>query len=146
MKRKINFSGKKAMFIWFIYSFLHTRWDFFFFTSKMPIHEKNQFIWWIYLNNDDRLSIQFSSVAQYIWLFVTPWTATCQELARTHVHWVDDTTQASHPLSSSSLSAFNLSQHQGLFQWANSSHQVAKVLEFQLQHQSFRWIFRTNFL
>ena len=145
MKRKINFGGKKAMFIWFIYSFLHTRWDFFF-TSKMPIHEKNQFIWWIYLNNDDRLSIQFSSVAQYIWLFVTPWTATCQELARTHVHWVDDTTQASHPLSSSSLSAFNLSQHQGLFQWANSSHQVAKVLEFQLQHQSFQWIFRTNFL
>ena len=44
----------------------------------MPIHEKNQFIWWIYLNNDDRSSIQFISVAQYLWLFVTPWTATCQ--------------------------------------------------------------------
>ena len=44
----------------------------------MPIHEKNQIIWWIYLNNDDRLSIQFSSVVQYIWLFVTPWTAICQ--------------------------------------------------------------------
>ena len=40
---------------------------------------------------------------------------------------------------------FNLSQHQGLFQWVNSSHEVAKVLEFQLQHQSFQWIFRTDF-
>ena len=42
--------------------------------------------------------------------------------------------------------AFNLSQHQGLFQWVNSSHQATKVLEFQLQHQSFQWIFRTDFL
>ena len=46
-------------------------------------------------------------------------------------------------LSSPSLPAFDLSQHQGLFQWVNSSHQVATVLEFQLQHQSFQWIFRT---
>ena len=44
-----------------------------------------------------------------------------------------------------SLPAFNLSQHQGLFQWVSSSHQVAKVLEFQLQHQSFRWMCRTDF-
>ena len=51
-----------------------------------------------------------------------------------------------HPLSSSSLPALNLSQHQGLFQWVSSSNQVAKVLEFQLQHQSFQWIFRTDFL
>ena len=42
--------------------------------------------------------------------------------------------------------SFNLSQHQGLFQWASSSHQVAKVLEFQLQRESFQWIFRTDFL
>ena len=55
------------------------------------------------------------------------------------------TFQPSHPLSSL-LPAFNLSQHQGLFKWVSSSHQVAKVLEFQLQHQSFQWIFRTNFL
>ena len=56
---------------------------------------------------------------------------------QTHVHWVNDVTQPSHPLSSPSLPAFNLSQHQGLFQLVSSSHQVAKVLEFQLQHQSF---------
>ena len=56
------------------------------------------------------------------------------ELAQTHVHRVIDTIQPSHPLSSPSPSAFNLSQHQGLFKWVSSSHQVAKVLEFQLQH------------
>ena len=49
-------------------------------------------------------------------------------------------------LSSLSPPAFNLSQHQGLFQWVSSSHQVVKVLKFQLQHQSFQWIFRTDFL
>ena len=67
----------------------------------------------------------------------------CLALTQTHVHWVDDVIQLSHPLSSPSPPTFNLSQHQGLFQWVNSSHQVAKVLEFQLQHQSFQWIFRT---
>ena len=49
-------------------------------------------------------------------------------------------------LSSPFPSAFNLSQHHSLFHWVNSLHQVAKVLEFQLQHQSFQWIFRTDFL
>ena len=67
------------------------------------------------------------------------------ELTQTHVHWAGDANQPSHPLSSSSPFAFNLSQHQGLFQWVSSLHQVAKVLEFQLQHQSFQWIFRTDF-
>ena len=61
------------------------------------------------------------------------------EFTQTHVHWVSDTIQPSHPLLSPSPSALNLSQHQGLFQWVSSSHQVAKVLEFQLQHQSFQW-------
>ena len=60
------------------------------------------------------------------------------ELAQTHVHWVGDAIQPSHPLSFPSPPAFNLSQHHGLFQWVNCSHQVAKVLEFQLQHQSFQ--------
>ena len=69
------------------------------------------------------------------------------ELAQSHVHRVGDAIQPSHPLSSPSPSAFNLSQHQGLFQWVSSSHQVAKVLEFQLQHQwIFQWIFRIDFL
>ena len=58
------------------------------------------------------------------------------ELAQTYVHQVGDAIQLSHPLSSPSPPAFNLSQHQGLFQRVSSSHQVAKVLEFQLQQQS----------
>ena len=57
-----------------------------------------------------------------------------------------DAIQPSHPLSSPSPPALNLSQHQGLFKWVSSFHQVVKVLEFQLQHQSFQWIFRTDFL
>ena len=61
------------------------------------------------------------------------------ELAQTHVNWIGDTMQPSHPLLSPSLPAFNLSQHQGLFQWVSSSHQVAKELELQPQHQSFQW-------
>jgi len=60
------------------------------------------------------------------------------ESIQTHVHWVGDAIQPSHPLLSPSPTASNLSQHQGLFQWVSSSHQVAKVLKFQLQHQSFR--------
>ena len=68
------------------------------------------------------------------------------ELTQTHVHWVSDAIQPSHPLSSPSLPSFNLSQNQDLFKWVSSSHQVAKILEFQLQHQFFQWIFRTDFL
>ena len=67
------------------------------------------------------------------------------EFAQTHVHWVGAAIQPFHPLSSPSP-AFNLTQHQGLFQWVGSSHQVAKVLELQLQCQSFQWVFRTDFL
>ena len=69
-----------------------------------------------------------------------------QEPSQTHVHRIGDAIQPSHPLLSPSPPAFNLSQHQGLFQWVSSSHQVAKVLEFQLQHQSFQEIFMTDFL
>ena len=65
---------------------------------------------------------------------------------QTHVHRVGDAIQPSHPLLSPSPLAFNLSQHQGLFQRVSSFHQLAKVLEFQLQHQSFQWIFRVDFL
>ena len=99
--------------------------------------------------------VQFSSVAQSCLTLCNlmdcstpgfPVHHQLLELAQTHVHQVSDDIQPSHPLSSSSPPAFNLSQHQGLFQWVSSLHQVAKVLEFQLQHQSFQWIFRTNFL
>ena len=68
------------------------------------------------------------------------------EFAQTHVHWVDNAIQPSHPLSPTSPPALNLSQDQGLFQCIGSSHQVAKILEFQLQHQSFHWLFRVDFL
>ena len=68
------------------------------------------------------------------------------ESTQTHVHWVGDTIQLSHPLSSPSPPVLNLSQHQGLFQWVSSSHQVAKVLEFQVQHPSFQWTPRTDLL
>ena len=63
-----------------------------------------------------------------------------------HVHWVSDAIQPFNPLSSPSPPALNLSQHQGLFQWVSSLYQVAKVLEFQLQHQSFQWTPRTDLL
>ena len=77
-------------------------------------------------------SQQFSSVQSlsHVQLFASPWT---HEFTQTHVHWVGDAIQPFHPLSSPSPPAFNLSQHQGLFQWVSSLHQVAKGLEFQLQ-------------
>ena len=65
---------------------------------------------------------------------------------QTNVHWLSDAIQPSYPPSSPSPPALNLSQHQGLFKWVSSSHQVAKVLEFQLQHQSFQWTPRTDLL
>ena len=68
------------------------------------------------------------------------------EFTQTHVHWVGDAIQPSHPLSSPSPPTFNLSQHQCLFKWVCSSHQVARVLEFQIQHQSFQWTPRTALL
>ena len=94
---------------------------------------------------------QFSSVAQLCPTFLRlhrcsmPGFAVNHqllELAQTHVHWVGDAIQPSHP----SPPAFNLSQHGGLFQWISSLHQVANVLELQLQNQFFQWIFRTDFL
>ena len=67
------------------------------------------------------------------------------EFAQTQVHWLGDAIQPSHPLSSPSPPAFNLSQHQGLFKWVSSLRQVAKGSELQLQHQSFQWIFTVDF-
>ena len=65
------------------------------------------------------------------------------EFTQTHVHRVSYAIHPSHPLLSPSLPTFNLSQHQGLFKWVSPSHQVAKVSELQLQHQSFQWTLRT---
>ena len=95
---------------------------------------------------------QFSSVAQLCLTLCDPMNHSrpglpvhhqLLEFTQTHVHWVSDAIQPSRPLSSPSPPTFNLSQHQSLFQWVSSSHQVAKVLEFQLQHQSFQWTPRT---
>ena len=68
------------------------------------------------------------------------------ESTQTRVHWVSDAVQPSHPLLSPSPPALNLSYNQGLFQWVSSSHQMAKVLEFQLDHQCFQWTPRTPLL
>ena len=101
------------------------------------------------------MTFQFSSVARSYLTLCDPMDCSmpglpvhCQlpEFTQTHVHWVGDAIQPSHPLSPLFPPAFNLSQHHGLFPWVSSSHQVAKVLEFQLQHQFFQWIFRTDFL
>ena len=95
---------------------------------------------------------QFSSVVQLHLTLCNPMECSMtsfpvyhqlSELTQTHVHWVSDAIQPSHPLSSPSPT-FNLSQHQGLFRWVGSLHQVATVLE--LWHQSFQWIFRVDFL
>ena len=92
--------------------------------------------------------IQFSSVTQLCLTLCDPMDCSTPglpvhhqlpEFAQTHIHWVSDAIQPSHPLQSLFLTAHNLSQHQGLFKWVSYSHQVAKVLEFQLQHQSLQW-------
>ena len=68
------------------------------------------------------------------------------EFAQIHVHCIGDASQPPDSLPPPSPSALTLSQHQSLFKWGDSSHQVAKVLEFQLRHQVFQWIFRVDFL
>ena len=68
------------------------------------------------------------------------------EYTQTHVHCVSDVIQSFHSQSAPSPPALIFTKHQGLFQWVSSSHQVAKVLELQFQHQSFQWIFRTDLL
>ena len=68
------------------------------------------------------------------------------EFAQIHIHWVSDAIQLYHPLLSPSSRTLNLSQHQGLFQWVGSSHEVAKVLALQPQHQTFQWTFRVDIL
>ena len=101
----------------------------------------------------DNLSLLFSCpiVSDFLWPHEMQHTGVpalhcLLEFAQTHVHWVSDAIQPSHPLAPPPPSplALSLSQHWGLFQWVSSSHQVANVLE--LQHQSFQWIFRTDSL
>ena len=107
----------------------------------------------IILNMEAISSVQSLSHVQ---LFATPWIAACQAslsvtnsqspLRLTSIELVSDAIQPSHPLSSPSPPASNPSQHQSLFQWVNSSHEVAKVLEFQLQHHSLQRTPRADLL
>ena len=107
------------------------------------------------LDEQNFLKFVVSQSPSRIWLFVTSWTAVCHvslsftvslSLLKTHDHWVSDAIQPSPPLSHPSHPALNLSQEQRLFQWVESSHYVSKLLEFQLQHQSFQWIVMIDFL
>ena len=107
----------------------------------------------IIVNN--RVWNEFSSVAQPCPTLCDPMNRSMSvlpvhhqlpEFTQTHVHWVSDAIQPSHPLLSTSPPAPSPSQHQGLSQWVNSLHEVAKVLEFQLQHQSYQWTPRTDLL
>ena len=100
-------------------------------------------------------NVQFSSVTQSCLTFWDPMDCStpglpvrCQllESSQTLVHWASDVIQPSHLLSSSSSPVFNLSQYQSLIQWVGTLHQVVTVLELQLQHQCFQWVFRTDYI
>ena len=108
-----------------------------------------------YFPLEDEGSVRFSSVTQSCPTLWDPMNHSRPgfpihqqhpEFIQTHVHRIGDAIQPSHPLSSPSPPAPNPSENQGLFQWVNYLHQVAKVLEFQLQHQSFQWTPRTDLL
>ena len=139
---------------------------------KRQSQSKNNTQWWMWLVMEVKSNAVKSSIAQEPGI-LGPWiktnsissvTQSCPtlchpmnrstpglpvhhhlpEFTQTHVHRVGDAIQPSHPLSSPSPPAPNPSQHQSLFQWVNSLHEVVKVLEFQLQHQSFQWTARTD--
>ena len=110
---------------------------------RLKIHHRSLGSWLKYF-------VQFSSVAQLCLTFCDPMNRSTPglpvlhqlpEFTQTCVHQLGDAIQPSHPLSSSSPPAPNPSQHQGLLQWVSSSHKVAKVLEFQFQHQSYKTVF-----
>ena len=136
-------------------------WTLYFYIIHIFPYQAHAFLYHSFLNiwkifvTAVLVSVQFSSVTQSFLTLCNfmncrmlglPVHHQLPESTQTHVHWVNDAIQPSNPLSSPSPPALNLSQHQGLFQWVNSLHEVAKVLEFQLQHQSFQWTPRTHLL
>ena len=137
-----------------IYDFIYPCVHIFMLVFKIPLLQI-MFTLTAKLLNYQLSDIQFSSVAQSCPTLCDPMNCSTPGLpvhhklpgfTQTHVYRVGDAIQPSHPLSSPSPPAPNPSQHQGLFQWINSSHEVAKVLELQLQHQSFQWTPRTDLL
>ena len=137
----------------------HTAGIFFIFWATREALCSCNCTWWLASRNPAPLGMlshfQFSSVVQSCPTLCDPMISIkpglpvhhqLPEFTQTHVHGVSDAIQPSHPLSSPSPPAPNSSQHQGLFQWVNTSFEVAKVLEFQLQHQSFQWTPRTDLL
>ena len=123
------------------------------YTEDMGLFRRSRKLWAKLYPPPQKVFVIVQSLS-HVQLF-NPWTACSAlglavfhyllEFAQTHVHWVGDAIQPSHSLPLPSP-AFSLSQHQTFFQWVSSSHEMAKVLELQLQHQSFQWIFRTDFL
>ena len=116
-------------------------------TWKQPRCPSTDVHWQLWYICTVEYSVQFSLVAQLCPTLSDPMDCSTPgfpvhhqllQFTQTHVHRVGDAIQPSHPLLSPSPPAFNLSQHQGLFQRISSLHQVAKALEFQLQHQSFQ--------
>ena len=134
---KLNFLFRTKLSESFIHSILNVL-----FVQEMynkyfvPVLTYLSLLWWWILS-----AVQFSSVTQLCPTLCNPMNRSTPglpvhhqllEFTQTHVHWVSDAIQPSHPLSSPSPPASNPSQHQSLFQWVNSLHEVAKVLEFQL--------------
>ena len=120
----------------------------------MRIYDQQSINMFVVQINTILSSILFSSVAQLCPTLYDPMNRSTPglpvqhqllEFTQTHVHWVGDAIQPSHPLLSPSPT-LNLCSHQGLFKWVSSLHQVAKVLEFQLQCQFFQWTPRTDLL
>ena len=142
------------LFIFFsVFALIFSVWIFFQIANLFPEHTN---VLWLNPSHCLRLSlVQLSSVAQSCPTLCDPVNHSTPGLAvhhqlpessQTHVHRVGDVIQQSHPLSSRSSPAPSPSQHRGLFQWVNSSHEVAKGLELQVQHQSFQWTPRTDLL
>ena len=139
-------NGSKGTYFWFV-----VKLSFPFLFCVYSVMRKEKWVKLSHINNNE--SVHFSSVAQLGPTLCDPMDCSTPglpvhhqlpEFTQTHVHWVGEAIQPSHPLLSPSPPALNLSQHQGLFQRVSSSHQVAKVLEFQLQHQFFQWTPRTD--
>ena len=150
----------------FLFTMLTTLLHYLYYLSLSAIHKHESFWLCFYVIHFLLLSPFSQQCSKISWhcvvvqsprsvqLFMTPWTAARQasvphhllKFFQVHVHCIGDAIQPSHPLMSSSPSSFNLSQNHRLFQWVKCSHQITKILEFQLQHQSFQRVFRVNFL